>query len=80
MEDVGPRDQPSRLTRVMAYLFLAPAILVAILHLPRVEMSRDPVSEVALRPIAAAPAGSGNSVRMDSGNSGRSRGRRRSPR
>jgi hypothetical protein len=43
----------ARLTQIMNLLNLAPDIQEAILHLPRVESGRDPVTERDLRPIAA---------------------------
>ena len=43
----------ARLTQIMNLLNLAPDIQEQILHLPRVERGRDPVTERELRPIAA---------------------------
>lgn len=43
----------ARLTQIMNLLNLAPDIQEAILHLPRVERGRDPITERQLRPIAA---------------------------
>ena len=43
----------ARLTQIMNLLNLAPDIQEQILHLPRVEKGRDPVTERELRPIAA---------------------------
>jgi hypothetical protein len=43
----------ARLTQIMNLLNLAPDIQEEILHLPKFERGRDPVSERALRPIAA---------------------------
>jgi len=43
----------TRVTQIMNLLHLAPDIQEAILTLPRVERSRDPITERDLRPIAA---------------------------
>lgn len=43
----------ARVTQIMNLLHLAPDIQEAILHLPRVESGRDPLTERDLRPIAA---------------------------
>lgn len=43
----------ARVTQIMNLLHLAPDIQDAILHLPRVERGRDPISERDLRPVAA---------------------------
>lgn len=45
----------ARMTQVMNLLLLAPEIQESILDLPLVMNGRDPVSERALRPIAAEP-------------------------
>jgi hypothetical protein len=44
---------PSRLSQVMALLYLAPDIQEAILFLPPTYHGRDPITERDLRPIAA---------------------------
>jgi hypothetical protein len=43
----------ARVTQIMNLLHLAPDIQEAILHLPRTEQGRDPITERDLRPIAA---------------------------
>ena len=43
----------ARLSQIMNLLNLSPDIQEQILHLPRVERGRDPVTERELRPIAA---------------------------
>ena len=43
----------ARLTQIMNLLNLAPDIQEAILHLPRAERGRDPITERELRPMAA---------------------------
>ena len=43
----------ARVTQIMNFLHLAPDIQDAVLHLPRVEHGRDPVTERDLRPISA---------------------------
>ncbi len=45
----------ARLSQIMNLLNLAPDIQEQILHLPRVERGRDPVTERDLRPIVATP-------------------------
>lgn len=51
---LGAVSRP-RLTQIMNLLLLAPDIQEAVLDLPRTLYGKDPVSEVALRPIAAVP-------------------------
>ena len=43
----------ARVTQIMNLLHLAPDIQDALLHFPRVEHGRDPITERDLRPIAA---------------------------
>lgn len=43
----------ARVTQIMNLLHLAPDIQDALLHLPRTEQGRDPITERELRPIAA---------------------------
>ena len=43
----------ARVTQIMNLLYLAPDIQEAILHLPRVTLGKDPITERDLRPIAA---------------------------
>lgn len=45
----------ARVTQILNLLHLAPDIQEAVLDLPRTLRGRDPISEVALRPIAAVP-------------------------
>lgn len=44
----------ARVTQIMNLLHLAPDIQEAVLHLPRTEQGRDPITERDLRPLAAA--------------------------
>jgi len=44
----------ARVTQIMNLLHLAPDIQDALLHLPRTERGRDPITERDLRPLAAA--------------------------
>ena len=43
-----------RVTQIMNFLHLAPDIQEEILHLPRTQRGRDPISERDMRPIVAA--------------------------
>ena len=43
----------ARVTQIMNLLYVAPDIQEAILHLPRVNSGKDPITERDLRPIAA---------------------------
>ena len=43
----------ARVTQIMNLLHLAPGIQDAILHLPRIEVGRDPIGEQDLRRVAA---------------------------
>jgi len=45
----------ARVTQILNLLHLAPDIQEAVLDLPRTLRGRDPISEVALRPIASVP-------------------------
>jgi hypothetical protein len=45
----------ARVTQIMNLLYLAPDVQEAILHLPRVQVGRDPIVERDIRPIAAEP-------------------------
>lgn len=43
-----------RMTQILNLLHLAPSIQEEILHLPRVDLGKDPIHERMLRPITAA--------------------------
>jgi len=53
LAELGHVSRP-RVTQIMNFLHLAPDIQEEILHLPRTQRGRDPISEREMRPIVAA--------------------------